>query len=674
MRIGLIAVVSGTLAVFACGDDLSADPAEGSTGGTAGTSSGSLPETEGLDTSGGSSSTGEPEVPWDGQWPTLECDPLVPDYCGLPYPNNAFTVADEATVTGLRIELSDAMMPVANNGVATTRDVFNTRDGFSPGIALLAHLPGATLEGLPRPDDIGRSLEPDCPTVLLDTQTGQRVPHWAELDMTTDDDSRRTFMIRPVVRLEDDRRYIVAIRGVVDSSGAALEATPVFAALRDRTESEDPSVEARRGLYADIFAQLEEAAVERDALQLAWDFSTASKEDGTGWLLGMRDEALASVGPEGPAYTIDSVTTDWSPDVAVRLLGHMEVPLYLDQPGVGGVINLGDDGRPEVNGTAEYPFEVLVPYSAMDEPAALLQFGHGLFGSYASVEGLGPLANRHNLVIFAFDWIGMSEQDALPTGGLLASGDLAAFQTLPSRLLQSHVNALLGMRMMMGGFVDEPTIQFAGGSAIDPDERYYFGASLGGIMGSVYMAITPDVVRGGLGVPGQSFNLLLSRSVLFDPFFSILGSSYEDPRDIQLILSVAMQIWDRAEPTGFSKYIREGLADTPPHEVLLQVAIGDHQVTNYGSHVMARTIGVPLLTPSTRSIWGVDEVVSGHVGSAMIEHDFGLPPIPLDNVPMREGSDPHGILWSYDAGIDELEHFLRTGEVLSFCEGPCDPE
>ncbi len=676
MHVGLrfLGVCVAVSLAAGCGDDL---PDGAADDGVSSTTSGSASSTGDVTTDDAdpSTSTGEPPVPWDGQWPTLECDPLGPEVCAFPYPSNVFTMADDSTATGLRVALSEEMMPVASNGVATTRDVFNTRDGFSPGVSLLAFLPDAVLQGVARPDDIGRSLDDDSPTVLLDTETGERVPHWVGLDQSTTDDTRRAFMIRPVVRLEDDRRYVVAIRGIPDSTGQPVPASPAFAALRDGTASDEPSVDARRGLYTDIFGQLDDAGVAREDLQLAWDFTTASKDDTTGWLIGMRDEALASVGDEGPAYVLDTIDMDWNADVALRILGHMEVPLFLNQPGPGGVINLGEDGQPEIDGTAMYPFEVLVPYSAIDEPAALLQFGHGLFGSHTSVEDLGGFANRHNLVIFAFSWIGMSSEDVIPIGALLSSGDLAAFETLPSRLLQSHVNALLGMRMMMGGFADDPAVQFAGQSAIDPDERYYFGASLGGIMGSVYMSITPDVVRGGLGVPGQSFNLLLNRSVLFDPFFDILRANYSDPRDIQLILSAAMLLWDRAEPTGFSKYIREGsFPDTPPHEVLLQVAIGDHQVTNYGSHVMARTIGVPVLTPAPRSVWGLQEVESGHVGSAMIEHDFGLPPVPLDNTPMRDGSDPHAVLWNYDAGIDELEHFLRTGEVVSFCDGPCDPE
>lgn len=79
--------------------------------------------------------------------------------------------------------------------------------------------------------------------------------------------------------------------------------------------------------------------------------------------------------------------------------------------------------------------------------------------------------------------------------------------------------------MMTGAFKDDPQIQLNGQSPVKPDERYYWGASLGGIMGGVYMSITPDVARGGLGVPGQSFNLMLSRSVF------VLGTTGDELAD-----------------------------------------------------------------------------------------------------------------------------------------------
>src|SRR5262249_27565136 len=176
--------------------------------------------------------------------------------------------------------------------------LWNDSDGFSPGQPAITHLPGATITGLPTQDTIASSLDPGSPTVIIDAETGERVPHFSELDESIYDepDAERTLIIRPVVRLADATRYIVAIRGVVDEHGKAIAPSPVFAALRDGTSSCDPSVDARRELYADVFARLEKAGIARKDLQIAWDYTTASKQNNTARFLAMRDDALALVG------------------------------------------------------------------------------------------------------------------------------------------------------------------------------------------------------------------------------------------------------------------------------------------------------------------------------------------------------------------------------------------
>ncbi len=113
-------------------------------------------------------------------------------------------------------------------------------------------------------------------------------------------------MIRPVVRLADATRYIVAIRATWSyAGGKALPPTPVFQALprRDRLVR-STSVALRKDLYADIFGKLEKAGVARKDLQIAWDYTTASRQNNTARFLKMRDDALAKVGNDGPAYTL----------------------------------------------------------------------------------------------------------------------------------------------------------------------------------------------------------------------------------------------------------------------------------------------------------------------------------------------------------------------------------
>lgn len=674
MAIGL----AGLLAVGCADDDSSASGtgtgsgSTGSTGAPIATDSSSTGAAD--ETAGGSTTTGgildEPE------WPLLDCDPLVPEYCGYPFPNNVFSVVDEGTPTGRRLALSASVLPRTQDDVDAYPDVFNERDGFSVAGTILAHLPGASATGLPDPLHIGDSIEPGSPTVLLDADTGELFPHFAELDINASGDGDRSLMIQPAAPLDYGHRYIVAVRGVVDAGGSLVPASPAFAALRDGTASDDPSVEERRELYGDVFARLAEAGVAREELQLAWDFTVSSREHTTDRMLHMRDVAFEMAGEAGPGYEILSVEDDVSPSIFRRIEGEIEVPLFLDVPGPGGVVQLDDDGLPVLNGTARYPFLVQIPYAALDAPAPALLFGHGLFGDRygAQSEAFQAFAEQANVVLVSLDWIGMSNEDPTYIGLAVASGDVGRLRMIPDRLQQSLVNFLLATRMVRTSLVDDPELQSMGQGLIDPETTYYYGGSQGGIMGGAFMALTPDIERGVLAVPGQPYNLLLERSVNFDVFAELAASTYVDHFDQQMLLTLLQILWDRAEPSGYSRHIaHDPLPNTPTHDVLMLVSIGDHQVTTLGAHVMARAIGAANIAPTNRSVWGLEEAPSPVLGSAMIEHDFGLPAEPLGNEPMREGDDPHGELQNVPAAAVAAEHFLRTGEAVSVCDGVCDP-
>ncbi|MBI4704334.1 MAG: hypothetical protein HY744_24785 [Deltaproteobacteria bacterium] len=614
----------------------------------------------------------QPEV----RWPTLQCDPLVPEHCGFPFPSNVFTAADGATPTGRRVALSSETLPKSKKGKTTDPTPFNRADGFSAGVAALAFFPGATTEGLPTPQDLDASLGPDSPTIILCADTGERVPHYATLDYTSEDPAKRSLLVRPVLRLRDATRYIVALRGVRGKDGL-LPASSAFAALRDGVASPDPSVEDRRGLYEDIFQRLGQAGIARAGLQLAWDFTTASRENNTAWMVHMRDEALAAVGEGGPAFSIDQVETDWSPEhIAYRLFGKMTVPLYLDQPGPGGKLVFGEDGLPEPNAeqpTYEVEFEVLIPRSATKNPGALLQYGHGLLGEKEQIESDHFLSfiDEHDYVFFAVDLAGMESEDEPWIGEAVTSGQEEKLAPMFERLQQGMLNYLLAMRMMSRGFAKDPTY----GGFVDPSRRYYHGISQGGIFGATYLALSTDVSRGALCVMGQPYNLLLPHSVDFDPFFALFRGTFADSRDHMLLLSLFQMLWDRTDPSGYTAYMAEDrLPDVPEKQVLMRAALGDHQVTTLGAHVMARAMGAKHVDTGLRDIWGLEKVETADTTkttAAIVEYDFGLPEEPPCDVPMRVCEDPHGKLRKLEEARTQLAHFLETGEVKSFCQGPC---
>ncbi|MFT3771215.1 MAG: hypothetical protein QM820_37850 [Minicystis sp.] len=435
----------------------------------------------------------------------------------------------------------------------------------------MTDMPGATITGLPTQNNINLSITAQSPTILLDAESGELVPHFAELDVSaTSSENNRALLIRPVVRLKDKTRYIVAIRHVVDAKNQALPPSPAFQALRDGTASDEASVGARRDLYADIFAKLQKAGIAKDDLQLAWDYTTSSRENNTRWLVHMRDDALATLGTDGPPYVIDSVEMDPNPSIHMRIHGHMTVPLYLDKPGPGGRLVFGPDGLPKQNGTADYDFLVQVPNSAMTaaEGFAVVQNGHGLLG--AKTEGqngyLATICEKNHFISIAVDLVGMAEEDY---DSVLAAigGDIGGFEQLVERQHQGILNSLLAMRMMKNTFWKDPQLQVNGHSVINPTHLYYRGDSQGGIFGTTYMALTTDVTRGLLGEPGMPYNLLLNRSADFAPFFDALQIVYQGGRSIQQVLGLVQMLWDRTEPNGYAPYIVENtLPNTPSHQ------------------------------------------------------------------------------------------------------------
>ena len=606
------------------------------------------------------------------------CDPIVPSHCGFPFPSDVYTRADTTSPTGVRLSFVGRALPSRT----VTSAPFEALDGFSPVSSPMTHMPGATVTGLVGQRDLAQSLSPDSKTVLLDLDTGTRVAHFAELDEAYDDDTERALLLRPAVGLTPTHHYAVAIRGVVDATGTTLPPSPVFAGLRDGTASDDRAITDRRAAYEHLFGQLASVGVDRASLQIAWSFTVGSRASLTGDLVSMRDRALASVGSTGPTYTLTNVevldvATD--PDIAMRVTGTMQVPNFLTQAAPGGSLRRDASGQPVAQGTRDAQFWMLIPRSAATTPARPVQWGHGLLGSGDEIfdfDTLFPLANQYGFAIFAVDWTGMASADLGYLATVAVSGDMGRFATVTERLEQGILESLVAMRLVRGALASDPMIALGGHSPIDTSiEPVFVGQSQGGILGGTYMALTTDVRRGVLLVPGQGYSFLLQRNSGGWSMFSGLFEASYHPLDVQRCLALMQLVWDRAEPSGFTPYVlSDRLPGTPEHDVLMMVARNDHQVSMLAGRQMARTMGVPQLGPPNEALYGIDMVTRPHTGSAMIEVDFGVPNVPDVNRPATEGVDPHTIIFTPTWAAATLHGFIADGVVDTTCTGPCDPE
>jgi hypothetical protein len=178
----------------------------------------------------------------------------------------------------------------------------------------------------------------------------------------------------------------------------------------------------------------------------------------------------------------------------------------------------------------------------------------------------------------------------------------------------------------------------------------------------------------------MNYSTLLSRSVDFDVYKLFLDNNYPDPFTQLVALNLVQMLWDRGETNGLraapdaASYPR-----TPRHTVLLLGAVGDHQVSEFALQVEARTMGaaghVPYVAPDrgvrrrARLRHHADPELSV-AAVRVLPLGHRLAAFPLDNVPPRDGHDPHDDtprIPAVQALKDEFWH--RNGAVTDVCGG-----
>lgn len=616
--------------------------------------------------------------------PELPCNPLATDGdCALPFPSDHFLIADPSLPSGRRVSIPTAAMPRDRRGgpVNLLRD--HPADGFSHGAQILARFsqpidptPLATYDPAAPQSGWDRSISNDSPTVLLEADTGRRVPHIAEVDPRPEA-ARAPLVIRPLERLRNRARYVVAIRGLRSPAGAAIAPPPGFLALRDRAA---PSALSTR-YEAEVFPVLQRASVDRAALQLAWDFTTESQELVTRDLRAVRDDAIVRIRTTPPTARVTRVTENPSPDIARRLDVMLRVPMYTedDVPGV----RLARDamGRPAFQRWIEVPAVVVVPPSLMREGAApgrFLQFGHGFFGTLEeAANGFVPrFANTHGFVAACLDWAGMSTEDLAFVLRAIAT-DPSASMDFTDRVPQAMANqlALAAARASISAL---PELQRGGASVLDASEAYFVGISQGHILGGTYLALSPEIRRAALEVGGANFSFMMFRARPFAAFLAVIGMSVPDKAEQQLFASISQTTFDRIDPLTWAPHVlRDALPDAPRDRViLLQMGLGDTQVPNAASELHARALGVRFVTPSVRAVPGLEGVAAPTSESAMQVFDLGVSPLPgALGIPPNDGNIVHEGVRMLPASMRQLDALLRPdGRITQTCDGACDPE
>jgi hypothetical protein len=620
-----------------------------------------------------------------------QCNPLGAGACMAPWPSSVFEVADSSTPTGRKLAIPDGALLTNANLAPIDPAGWNRADGFSAAAPMVAIFPGGVdRTTLLDQTHFADSLGPNAPTVLLDMTTNERVAHFAEVDATASaNPDRQAIYVRPAQRLLPGHRYAVAIRKLVKSQRGGDLPVPVgFQAIVDGTTTSHPLLEAARPRLNEALDALAAAGVAKTDLALAWDFTVASDTYVRKTMLSARDQVLSMLDATPTTFTVDSdAPVDDGSVIRRRIDGHFKAPLFLTQGGAyapNTVLDVAADGSAVAHGMYDIPFTVIIPDCAYRSTArvGMMIYGHGLNGSgeQAASGAIRQTAAEACVITAGTDMRGMSERDIGNIARTLT--DLNNAGEVFDTLIQGIANHVALGRALETTFATQLFVCRAedatatgctqGAQLADPAKLYYYGLSQGHIFGTTVIAYTPNIHRGVVGVGGGNYTTMLERSTDWPTYKTILKGAYPDDFDVVLAISLCQARWDQTETAGVADVVLDGtpLGNTP-RQMLLHMAIGDDEVPNLATEWQARTMGIPVLTPSPYvpyGLTGMDGPIAN--GSALVIMDGGAPPVPLTNEPAPE-TGMHYLTRNQAASRRQIKHFFETGEVRNECAGAC---
>jgi pimeloyl-ACP methyl ester carboxylesterase len=597
-------------------------------------------------------------------------NPLVPEHALLPFPSDYYLVADPSTRTGRRVSIPQEAL---HENVPA--EIFAAADGFSMAPALLAWLPGGfLLSSLPDPLQEGATLEDDSAVFLVNGDTGERFPALVELDQNTPEESQQLLIVRAHRKLDPDTGYVVILRDRLRRrDGTPHAAQDAFRALRDDTPTAAPEIESQREAFVKVRQVIQDQGLAPAEVVLAWSFHTRSEEPVVSPLLHMQQVAWDT--PVGD-YRFEST---WVDDASNWIQeGVFEVPSFLDGR---GYVQLDAEGLPILQGTAEEPFRLTIPAS-VDETRPVILYGHGFLGHFdqSSRGAVNQLCRERRYSTVAAD-LGFNSGDSTRILTILAA-ELQNIDWVVSLNWQKMANFTALAKLTRERLSQEIQVDGPGGRflPLDGEQVHYSGISNGGTFGYVVAATSPALTKAVLIVGGGGLTHFLQRAVNWNDFAPLFEVFYEQPVDVQILLSL-LQI--NMDPIDSINYVHRLTANRfpglQPLRATLHMAVNDSQVRNILTEWVARTAGVKLVQPSVKEIWGLEPLSAPlpdgvtDVDSALYVYDEHVEPSPITNVPPAEDNGTHGTANRLPVMQEHWYQFIEHGRVMMTCDGPCDP-
>jgi len=160
----------------------------------------------------------------------------------------------------------------------------------------------------------------------------------------------------------------------------------------------------------------------------------------------------------------------------------------------------------------------------------------------------------------------------------------------------------------------------AGGNTpkLDGQHIYWNGGSLGGIMGSMAIALEPEIKAAALEVPGASFIQLITTNsaevsglvgTVAKGTFGIQGEEVLD--EYHPIANLLSSITESGDPIAYAPHILQNpLNGRETPDVMITYALNDEVLPNIATIALMRAMGIDLATPNLVNVPGLTNIAA----------------------------------------------------------------
>lgn len=540
------------------------------------------------------------------------------------------------------VRIPDGVLPTVTTPMPVER--LDHRTGFSPIQTALVRLDGLDADALPTAAVPERSGS----VQIVDLDTGKRVLTFAEID-TGEGSDGRLLMIRPLELMEDGHRVAVVV---------TTDAAPRPEAFQSVLDGSDPLGCPEIGPRTRaLLEELDGLGLASSDISVAWDFPVDHAKEP---LTAMLEEL-------GPTTEWSWIKVDEDDNLPEPLFKRMQGTFTVDSWLVDdSMLDLDGDGIPQKTGTASADLYIHIPDSVADAEAGsvpVVIWGHGLFNNCKNIfsdpddeDHFLEWSNRLGMIVVATTWRGLTRSDLPDVVGV--ANDIGTFPEISERLHQGVANhkALVDL-VQNGGLMDDPEVL----GLADPEQLYYVGVSAGAIMGGVAIANIPEFEHSMLHVGGGTWSMTFPRSANWSDFETLVQIGIENSTERQLSYAMTQMYWDPVDPVSWSE-------ELSGRSVLLQETLGDDEVSNLGTEMLARSAGWPVLEPFASVPEGL-ETTAGDSGPVLVQFDPQFPDATSGNQPM-ERTGAHREVRRWESAKLQMLRFLDPedpGVVEHFC-------